>query len=197
MDIKTLLGEAYMEGMSIDDINAALADKTFVDPATLPKSVSKELFDKKVSELSKKTKELDDLKKSNMSDEQKMQALIDEANLTKSTYLKKSARLDVEQVLIRGGLEAKDYENIIDTLVSEDAEESKNRASALVDLISAQKQQIEENFKKNLRDNLPKPPRGKEGDEVEKEDFDKMTLTEKMKFKEEYPEEYKQFSGGN
>ena len=188
MDIKTLLGEAYTEGMSIDDINAALADKTFVDPATLPKSVSKELFDKKVSELSKKTKELDDLKKSNMSDEQKMQALID---------LKKSARLDVEQVLIRGGLEAKDYENIIDTLVSEDAEESKNRASALVDLISAQKQQIEENFKKNLRDNLPKPPRGKEGDEVQKEDFDKMTLTEKMKFKEEYPEEYKQFSGGN
>ena len=61
MDIKTLLGDTYKEGMTIDEINAALADKNFVDPTTLPKSVTKDVFDKTASELAKVKKELKDL----------------------------------------------------------------------------------------------------------------------------------------
>lgn len=196
MDIKELLGEAYREGMSVADINNALADKTFVDPTTLPKSVTKDLFDKKVSELAKKSKEFEEYKQLHMSEEEKNKNLIDEANKIKSDYLKKSAKLDVEQILIQSGLKPNEYENVIDSLVTENSEESKARATALVELVSTHSKQVEENFKKELRGSLPNTG-DEQGDNVTKDDFDKMTLTQKMKFREEYPEEYQNLNGGN
>lgn len=197
MDIKELLGEAYKEGMSIEDINSALADKTFVDPTTLPKSVSKELFDKKVSELSKKTKEFDDFKKAHMSEEEKNKELLAEAERTKSEFLRKSAKLDVEQILIKNKLSPNEYEGVLDSLVTENADESKKRAEALVSLINMHSKQVKEDYKKELRGALPNQPRGEEGDDVTKESFEKMTLTQKMEFKEKYPEEYQNLNGGN
>lgn len=196
MDIKELLGEAYKEGMSVEDINNVLADKTFVDPTTLPKSVAKDLFDKKVSELAKKSKEFEEYKQLHMSEEEKSKNLIDEANKIKSDYLKKSAKLDVEQILIQSGLKPNEYENVIDSLVTENSEESKARATALVELVSTHSKQVEENFKKELRGSLPSTG-DEQGDNVTKDDFDKMTLTQKMKFREEYPEEYQNLNGGN
>ena len=56
-DLKTLLGDQFKEGMTIEEITAALADKTFVDPSTLPKSVTKDIFDKTASELAKAKKD--------------------------------------------------------------------------------------------------------------------------------------------
>lgn len=197
MDIKELLGDAYTDGMSIEDINNALADKNFVDPNTLPKSVAKDLFDKKVSELAKKSKEFEEYKKLHMSEDEKNKSLIDEANKIKSDYLKKSARLDVEQILIQNNLKPNEYENILESLVTEDAEESKARANALVELIGVHTKQVKEDFKKELRGSLPNQPRGTQGDNTTKDDFDKMTLTQKMEFKEKYPEEYQNLNGGN
>ena len=51
MDLKTLLGDAYKENMTLDEINEALEGMNLVDPSTLPKSVSKEVFDKTASSL--------------------------------------------------------------------------------------------------------------------------------------------------
>lgn len=123
--------------------------------------------------------------------------LIDEANCIKSDYLKKSAKLDVEQILIQNNLKPSEYENVLDSLVTEDAEESKSRANALVDLINLHTQQVKEDFKKELRNSLPNQPTGNQGDDAIKNDFDKMTLTQKMEFKEKYPEEYQSLNGGN
>lgn len=58
MNLKELLGENYKEGMSIDEINAALTDKTLVDPSTLPESVSKELYNKASTEAANLKKQL-------------------------------------------------------------------------------------------------------------------------------------------
>ena len=52
-DIQSLLGEDYREGMTVEEINAVLANRQFVDPTTLPKSVEKTIFDKTASELAK------------------------------------------------------------------------------------------------------------------------------------------------
>lgn len=197
MDIKELLGEAYKDGMTIEEINAVLAEKNLVDANTLPKSVSKDLFDKKVSELAKKSKELEEFKQLHMSEEEKNKLLIDEANCIKSDYLKKSAKLDVEQILIQNNLKPSEYESVLDSLVTEDAEESKSRANALVDLVNLHTQQVKEDFKKELRNSLPNQPTGNQGDDATKNDFDKMTLTQKMEFKEKYPEEYENLNGGN
>jgi uncharacterized coiled-coil protein SlyX len=70
MDLKTLLGDDYKDGMTIEEINAALADKNFVDSSTLPKSVSKEVFDKTASELAAVKKKLRELQESSMTAEE-------------------------------------------------------------------------------------------------------------------------------
>lgn len=49
-DIKTLLGDAYQEDMTIDQINEALAAKEFVDQGVLKDYVPKATFDKTASE---------------------------------------------------------------------------------------------------------------------------------------------------
>lgn len=49
-DIKALLGDLYKEGMALDEINAALLTRDFVDTSELTKYVSKETADKYASE---------------------------------------------------------------------------------------------------------------------------------------------------
>jgi len=49
-DLKTLLGDAYQDGMSFEEINEALAEKEFVDKGILEGYVSKSTFDKTASE---------------------------------------------------------------------------------------------------------------------------------------------------
>lgn len=196
MDIKTLLGDAYKEGMTIDEINAALADKNFVDPATLPKSVTKDVFDKTASELAKVKKELKDLQESTMTADEKLKAELEKATNAQLTYAKELSKLRAKEIFVSAGLTEADYSSILDAVVSEDEETTKARAKSMVDLIAAQKIAAEKALRAELLKGTPKPPAGKDG-EMTKEDFDKLTLTEKAKFKLENPELYKTIIGGN
>ena len=45
-DLQTLLGHAYKEGMTLDDINAALADRELMDKSEMDGYVPKSLLDK-------------------------------------------------------------------------------------------------------------------------------------------------------
>lgn len=58
MDLKTLLGDAFKENMTLAEIEAALKDKNLVDPSMQPESVTKALFDKTASELAEAKKQL-------------------------------------------------------------------------------------------------------------------------------------------
>lgn len=49
-DLKTLLGDAYKDGMTTEEVGAALADKEFVDRSVLDGYVPKSTFDKTASE---------------------------------------------------------------------------------------------------------------------------------------------------
>ena len=196
MDIKTLLGDAYREGMTIDEINAALEDKNFVDPTTLPKSVPKEVFDKTASELAKVKKELKELQESNMTAEEKLKAELEKATNAQLAYAKELSKLRAKEIFISAGLTEADYSPILDAVVSEDEETTKARAKSIVDLIAAQKTATEKVLRAELLKGTPKPPAGKDG-EMTKEDFDKLTLTEKAKLKLENPELYKMLIGGN
>lgn len=164
MDLKTLLGDAYKEGMTIDEINAALADKNFVDPATLPKSVSKDLFDKTASELAKVKKELKDLQESTMTADEKLKAELEKATAAQLTYKKELSKLRAKEIFVSAGLTEADYSSILDAVVSEDEETTKARAKSMVDLISAQKAAVEKAVKAELLKGTPKPPAGDGGD---------------------------------
>jgi DNA-binding transcriptional MerR regulator len=163
MDLKTLLGDAYKEGMTIDEINAALADKNFVDPATLPKSVAKDVFDKTASELAKVKKELKELQESTMTADEKLKAEMEKATNTQLTYMKELSKLRAKEIFVSAGLTEADYSSILDAVVSEDEETTKTRAKSMVDLISAQKAAVEKAVKAELLKGTPKPPAGDGG----------------------------------
>ena len=63
MDLKTLLGDAYKENMTLDEINEALEGMNLVDPSTLPKSVSKEVFDKTAFRIGKSEKRIESIER--------------------------------------------------------------------------------------------------------------------------------------
>ncbi len=196
MNISELLGEAYKEGMTVEEINAALADKNFVDPATQPESVPKTMFDAKTAELSKLKKDLSALKNQSLTDEQKLQEALKKAKNAELNFNKKSVRLDVEKTFVSAGLEQKDYEGFIDGIVTEDKGTSITLANSLIAMVTKQKAAAENKVRKEFRGKLPDLPSGGDGS-VTKEDFNKMSLTEKMRYKSENPEQYNQFFGGN
>lgn len=163
MNLKELLGDAYKEGMSFEEIEAALADKELVDPSTLPKSVSKDVFDKTASELSKVKKELKALKEASMTDAEKLQAELDKAKETQANYNKELSKLRAKEIFVTAGLTETDYASILDVVVSEDEETTKTRAKSMVDLIAAQKAATEKAIKAELLKGTPKPHAGDGG----------------------------------
>lgn len=196
MNIQDLLGEAFKEGMSIEEINTALANKNFVDPSTLPPSVPKATFDKTASELAKANKTIGELRSASLTDEEKLTQALADAKAAEDAFTRKSIRLDVEKVLVSGGLSEKDYKGIIDGLVTSDKEASVKLANDLVAMLSNQRQAATEAMKAELQKSLSQPPKGSET-EVTKDTFDKMSVSEKMKFKIENPDAYKEIYGGN
>ncbi len=164
MDLKTLLGDAYRENMTLDEINEALKGMNLVDPSTLPKSVSKEVFDKTASELAKVKKQLKELQEKSMTDEEKLQAELEKAVESQQQYIRELAKLRAKEIFVEAGLTESDYSSILDVVVSEDEETTKARAKSLVDLISAQKAAVEKAVKVELLKDTPKPPAGDGGD---------------------------------
>ena len=197
-DIQTLLGEEYREGMTIEEINAVLANRQFVDPATLPKSVEKTVFDKTASELAKVKKELNDLKTTQMTDDEKVNAAIAKADSREKEFTAKLNRLDVEKLFVAEGLTEADYAELIDDIVSEDAEKTMKLAKNVLAMVKSQKSAAEKALKAELLKKTPKPPAG-EGDDkpMTLADFRKLSPQERYDFSVENPEEYKKLYGGN
>lgn len=194
MNLKELLGDAYKEGMTFEEIEAALADKELVDPSTLPKSVSKDVFDKTASELSKVKKELIALKEASMTDAEKLQAELDKAKEAQAIYNKELSKLRAKEIFVTAGLTETDYASILDIVVSEDEETTKTRAKNMVDLIAAQKAAAEKAIKAELLKGTPKPKPGEGDTGITKEQFEKMNWKERTELKQKDPELFKQLS---
>lgn len=193
MDLKKLLGDAYKENMTLDEINEALEGVSLVDPSTLPKMVNKDVFDKTASELAKVKKQLKELQEKSMTDEEKLQAELEKAIESQQQYTKELAKLRAKEIFVEAGLTEKDYEPLLEMVVTGDEETTKTHAKNMVNVIKAQKAATEAAVKAELLKNTRKPPAGNGGGEVTKEQFKKMNLIEKQKFAKENPELYKQF----
>ncbi len=197
-DIQTLLGDEYREGMTIEEINAVLANRQFVDPTTLPKSVEKSVFDKTASELAKTKKELAEIKATSMSDDEKVREAIAKAESKEKEFTAKLNRLDVEKLFAAEGLTEADYAELIDGIVSEDAEKTMKLANNVLSMVKSQKTAAEKALKAELLKKTPKPPAGG-GDYkgISLADFRKMSPQERYQFSVNNPEEYKKLYGGN
>ena len=196
-DIQSLLGEEYRDGMTIEDINAVLANRQFVDPTTLPKSVEKSIFDKTASELAKVKKELGELKNNNLTGEEKVNAAIAAADARANEYSVKLNRLEIEKLFLADGLEETDYADLIEDIVSEDTEKTMKLAKGMLAVIKNQKTAAEKAIRAELLKKTPKPPAGDPANVgMTMEKFRKLSPKERLDFSINNPEEYKKLYGG-
>lgn len=110
------------------------------------------------------------LQEADLTDAEKIQKALADAAASKSDFQKKSNRLDVEKILVGAGLTEEDYKDLIDGLVSEDADASKALATNLANMLTKQKEAAVQKTKEELMDGT-KTPGGNGGGE----DDDKKT----------------------
>lgn len=189
MDIKALLGDTYKEGMTLTEIETALAavelptDNTEIErlKAAVSKSNSEAAELKK--QLRTKLTEDEVAKLKDAEDREKLQNDYN-ALLTKVTISENKAKL-----LAIG------YD---DKLADETAEAMVN--GELEKVFTNQKKHME-NLEKKIRADVlketPKPaPGGAGGKGITQEQFDAMGYTERLKVFNEQPELYDEFTGG-
>lgn len=119
------------------------------------------------------------LQEANLTDAEKIQKALQDAESAKLDFTKKSNRLDVEKILVAAGLGEDDYKNLIDTLVSDDAEKSKAAATAFAELVSKQKEAAVQKTKEEMMDGTLTPggEGGTGGDNKDKTDAEKLAET--------------------
>ena len=196
MELRELVGNDYRDGMTVEEIAAALSSKTFVDAATLPPSVPKETFDKTASELAKLKRENTELKNAGLSDAEKLQKALADAEAERKSYTLKSNRLEAEKIFAEAGISEKEYSSFVDTIVGEDSAASVSAAKAIAKMVSAQREAAGAAKQKEI---LDKTPKGGEHTETKMtlDEFRKLSPSERYQFSQKNPEEYKSlYSGG-
>ncbi len=147
-DIKKQFPEATEEQitalLNINGTDIEGAKKNNVDPKVL----------KQLQEDSEAYKKLQE---ANLTDAEKIQKALDDAEAAKVEFAKKSSRLEVEKILVGAGLTEEDYKDLIDGLVSEDADASKTRATKFSEVLKKQKEAVEKKTKESLMDGTQTP----------------------------------------
>lgn len=153
-DIKKQFPDATEEQitalLNINGTDLAAAKKNNVDPEVLKRL-------KEDSEAYKKLQEAD------LTDAEKIQKALQDAELAKLDFAKKSNKLDVEKILVAAGLNEEDYKDVIDGLVTEDAEKSKALATSLASMLGKQKEAAVQKTKEELMDGTLTPGGDKGG----------------------------------
>lgn len=150
-------------------------------------NVEKEISEKYKTDAEKYSdvqKELDDLKKSGMSDVEKALAAAkkaqEDAETLKADYAKKASQMEVEKIFVTAGLKNEEYEGFIGGIVGTDAEASKKLAQSFADTISKQRESAIAQTKKDLLNNTGSPDGNEGGNEEVKTDAEKLAETSIM-----------------
>ena len=190
MNIKDLLKDSYKEGMTVEEINAALAN------IELPIDNSAEI-DRLKNALSKSNSEAADYKKQlreKMSaDEIKAKEDAEKQAKLQSDYdalVRKVALSENKAKLLGLGYE--------DKLATETAEAM---IDGNLDKVFANQKKHLESVEKRIREdvlhNTPKPEGGSSASTMTKEKLRGLSANERYEFAQKNPEEYKQIYGGN
>lgn len=125
--------------LNINGTDITAAKKNNVDAKTLKK-------------LQEDSAAYEKLKEAGLTDEEKIQKALADAKAKEAEFSRKSNQLEVEKILVEAGLAKEDYENLLEGLVTEDAEISKSRATNLASMLSKQKEAVEKKAKEDLMD---------------------------------------------
>lgn len=184
-DLKTLLGDKYTEGMTIEDLMTLEIEEPKID---MSKYVSKELYDKAASDTANYKKQL----RANMSEaEQKAAA---EAEKYAEIVAERDKLLAEKTVakntsgLVAIGYDEKTAEEVATAFMNGDFA---TVISAQAKFVDAQKKSVVADAVKNT----PKPPVNNEGGKaLTKEEFSKMSLEEQLEVYHKTPELYNELT---
>ena len=190
MNIKDLLKDAYKEGMTLDEINAAL------EGIEMPTDNSAEV-DRLKNALSKSNSEAAEWKKQlreKMSAEEVKAK--EDAEKYEEVVKERDALLREKTIL---GHKTKYLSLGYDEALANDTAEA--MANGEIDKVFANQKKHLESVEKKIRaavlKDTPKPEGGNGSETITKEKFSKMPIAEQHKYSVEHPEEYKKLYGGN
>lgn len=190
MKLTDLLKDAYKDGMTVEEIETAL------ESINLPEDGSAEI-ERLKNALSKSNSEANDYKKQlrdKMSEDERKA----KEDAEKQEELQKNYDALLRKVTIsenKSKFLALGYD---DKLADETAEAMAN--GDLEKVFTNQKKHLEAMEKKvraEVLKDTPKPDGGNSGNEITKEQFDKMGYSERLRVHNENPDLYKQYTGGN
>lgn len=187
MDLKTLLGEAYREDMTITEVQEALADIKVID---------KSLFDRTASELAKEKKRAKELEQSTLSEQEKVEQAIAEAKAIAESAQKELATISARNTFLESGLTEDQFGTFLSMIDTTDKEIAITKAKEISTLLVGQKEAIEKSVRKELLKETPKPKT--QGEEtpggIVFEQFKTMGYEERLTLKEQNPALYSEYS---
>lgn len=130
--------------LNINGTDITAAKKNNVDPKELKRLQGIEVEYKKLQD-------------ADLTDAEKIQKALKDAEASKMDYEKKSNKLDAEKILVAAGLTEEDYKDLIDGIVSDDAEATKTMATNFATLIKNQKESAVQKAKEELMDKTKTP----------------------------------------
>jgi hypothetical protein len=185
-----LLKDAYKEGMTVEEIEAALAD------IELPTDLSSEV-ERLKNALSKSNSENAEWKKKHR------EALSEEERKAQETADLIKQLQEQNEALLRESNVSKHKAKFLgmgyDEALANDAAQA--MVDGDMDKVFACQQKHQEAFEKEIRADVlkgtPKPVPDKEDGAITREQVSKMSVSERLKFYTENPEQYKEIYGGN
>ena len=103
--------------------------------------------------------------------------------------------VDAEKIFVGAGLGQKDYQELLESFVNEDAAKTTAVAQGIVNLLQAQTKAAAKAEREHVLNAQPAPPAGGGGSpEITKEQFDGMGYSERLKVFNEQPELFKEFT---
>lgn len=171
-DLKELLGEAFKEDMTIEEIQTALADKELVDAKTVSQNViDKKIFDKTASELSTIKKQLKEFERAKMTEEEQRAAAEKEREEEFKALKTEKCRLLMEKEFASAGFTKEQYDPLIESYPLDDAEKAVEYAQGIARLTLDNKKAIEKQVKESLLADMQKPQTQPTGGAATKEMF--------------------------
>lgn len=156
--LKEKLGDKYDEFMEL------IGDtKLKVDDGSI--QIPKSRFDEVNERMKKAERELENIKKEKMTDEEKFEEMVKEAEEMKLKYAKEMSKLKASEIFVKAGLTEEEYSDLVDNLASEDEEKTLKMAEMMVNVLNSKKEITEKQVKEKLLKDTPKPPTGEDGGE--------------------------------
>lgn len=184
MNLQELLGSAYREDMTIEEIQQALLDVKMVD---------KSHFDRLSSEVASYKKQVKDLETQGMTEQQRLEQEAKEKEVQLTEVKQKLARLSARTAFLEEGLNETQFKPFLDLINTEVESDAIKTAKSIAQTLNSQKSEIEKSVKSQILKETPKPDEveSDNDDVMTKEQFEKLSVAERVELKQNNYELFK------